>query len=96
VERVSTDLLLAWFVGLLLTDSHGKSRRLGLCVMLPVVTVEVLGYGFSLVGNSIYEVAPLLKILVLLPFVWLLFESVKPAAPRASGRPTLKPSAAAT
>jgi len=77
LERVLPDVLLAWFVGLLLTDSWGKSKVLGVCLMIPVVAVELLSFGFTLFGGSIYEVAPILKAAMLLPFVWLPFECTK-------------------
>jgi hypothetical protein len=78
LERVLPDVLLLWFVGLLLTDSHGHTRWLGLAIMMPAVAAELLSYGYSLfLGGSIYEIAPLLKAAMLLPFVWLPFESTK-------------------
>ena len=77
LERVLPDVLIAWFGGLLLTDSRGKTRLLGFCLVLPVVAVEVVSYGFTMFGGSIYDVAPMLKAAMLLPFVWLPFESTK-------------------
>jgi hypothetical protein len=78
LERVLPDVLLLWFVGLLLTDSYGKTRLLGLAIMMLAVGAELLSYAYSLfLGGSIYEVAPLLKAAMLLPFVWLPFESTK-------------------
>jgi hypothetical protein len=77
LERVLPDVLIAWFVGLLLTDSRGKTKLLGVALMVPVVGVALLSYGFSFFGGSIYDVTPLLKAVMLLPFAWLAFESAK-------------------
>jgi hypothetical protein len=77
LERVLPDVLILWFVALLLTDSRGKSRILGFAVMLPIVGVELVAYGALLFGVSIYDAVPLLRAALLLPFVWLPFESVK-------------------
>jgi hypothetical protein len=94
VERVLPDLIVLWFAGLLLTDSRGKTRMLGLVLITPVVGVELLSYGFSLLGGSIYDVAPILKAALLLPFVWLPFESTKKIS-RPAGTTTLaRPSTA--
>ena len=42
-----------------------------------VVCLEVYSHIFSYLGTSLNEEAPTLKLLLLLPFVWLLFESTK-------------------
>jgi hypothetical protein len=76
-ERVLTDLLILWFVALVLLDSRGKTRSLGIIVMSIVVGLEVAGIGLSLLGTSLYAEAPMLKALILVPFVWLLIESSK-------------------
>jgi hypothetical protein len=88
LERVLPDVLILWFVGLLLTDSRGKTRILGLAVLLPVVCVELLSYGLLLFGSSIYEAVPALRLVMLLPFVWLPFESAKKTT-RDAGTTTL-------
>jgi hypothetical protein len=92
LERVMPTVLIVWFVAVLLTDSHGKTRILGMLVMAPVVAVDLLSYGSSLFGGSIYEVAPFLKAVMLLPFLWLAFESAKRASPNAATTPSLRPS----
>jgi hypothetical protein len=77
-ERVLIDLALLWLVGLLLTDSQGRTRVLGIVAMAIVVCVEVYGIGLTLLGTSLFsEVPGWTKLLYLLPFVWLLFESRK-------------------
>jgi hypothetical protein len=88
-ERVFIDLLIASFVGLLLTDSRGRTRVLGWLVMPIVVGLEVAGLVTQLLGNPIYETVPALKLILLLPLVWLLCESVKK-----SGEPEPEPAPA--
>jgi hypothetical protein len=66
-------------VALVLIDSRGKTRILGIIIMAIVVCLEVSSNGWSFLGTSLYAEAPLLKALILLPFVWLLLESSKRA-----------------
>jgi len=93
LERVLPDVLILWLVALLLADSEGKTKVLGFCVMAPVVAIELLSYGFSLAGGSIYDVSPLLKAAMLLPFVWFAFESAKENSRDTATDASLKPSA---
>jgi hypothetical protein len=85
-ERVLVDLLIASFVGLLLTDSRGRSRVLGWVVMTLVVVLEIAALITQLLGQPLYESVPALRLVLLLPLVWLLCESVK-RSPN-SGEPT--------
>jgi hypothetical protein len=94
LERVLPDVLIVWFVAILLTDSRGKTRILGWAVMVPVIGVELLSYGSNLFGGSIYEVAPMLRAAILLPFVWLAFESAKKRSPDLEQTALLRTSAA--
>ena len=80
-ERLLMDLIVFWLVALLLTDSHGKAQMIGLIALVTVVTLEVYSYYLLYTGSSINAVAPALKLLYLLPFVWLLLESNKRIAP---------------
>ena len=73
VERLLPDVVYIWFVALLLGASQGKSRVLGWVVMLTVVGLEIATLASLLLGVPMASV----KVLVLLPFVWLLFESAK-------------------
>ena len=75
------DLLLLWFIALLVMDSQGKSGIVGLVVMSVVVGVEVYRYSLSYLGTSLDAEAPLLKVLILLPFVWFLLESKERLSP---------------
>ena len=64
----------------LLLDSEGKTKTLGLVVMAIALCVEAYSLGLSFVGRSLDVEAPGFKLLFLLPFVWLLLESRKPAS----------------
>ena len=75
LERVLPDLIVVWFIALLLLGSEGKTRILGWVVMTVVVVGEIATLAGPLVGIDV----PDIKVRWLLPFVWLLFESVKPA-----------------
>jgi hypothetical protein len=73
VERLLPDAVYGWFVALLLGSSQGKSRFLGWAVMLIVVGLEIATLVSLVVGAPIGSV----KVIILLPFVWLLFESAE-------------------
>jgi hypothetical protein len=73
IERFLPEGVFAWFLGLLLVASQGRTRLIGWVVMPLVVGLEV-GAGL---GAIIGVEMPSLKILFLLPMVWLLFESAK-------------------
>ena len=71
-ERMLVALLAFWLIAVLLSASRGKTRILGFVVMVGVVGVEGYNYVLLFLGE-----AHALKILYLLPFVWLLIESRK-------------------
>jgi hypothetical protein len=76
-EGLLPDLVILWFVAMLLIDSQGKSRILGLVAMSIAVCLEVYSHVLTYLGTSLTAEAGTLKLLLLLPFVWLLFESTK-------------------
>jgi hypothetical protein len=76
-ERLFMDAVIFWLIALWLTDSWGKTRLMGLIALVSVVGLEVYSYSLSYAGGSINTAAPALKLVYLLPFVWLLFESHK-------------------
>ena len=76
-ERLFMDVVIVWLIALWLTDSWGKTRLIGLIALVSAVSLEVYSYYLLYTGNSINTAAPALKLLYLLPFVWLLFESNK-------------------
>jgi hypothetical protein len=80
-ERLSMDLIIFWLVALWLTDSWGKTRPIGLVALVSVVSLEVYSYFLLYSGSSINTAAAALKLLYLLPFVWLLLESQKRIGP---------------
>jgi hypothetical protein len=76
-ERLLMDFVIFWCLALLLMDSQGKMRILGFVAVSSVVGLEIYSYRLSYLGASLTTQAPSLKLLYLLPFVWLLFESKK-------------------
>jgi len=81
VERLLPDVVYLWFVALLLLASTGWSRWLGWAVMLVVVGLEAATFVTLVLGAPMGSV----KVLILLPFVWLLFESGKRVPGRRRG-----------
>ena len=73
------DVVLLWFVALLVLDSRGKSRVLGFVVLSIAVCFELYRHILMYLGTSD---TGSLKLLMLLPFVWLLFESTKKPHPK--------------
>jgi hypothetical protein len=74
-ERLAPDLFILWCFAVLLQDSAGKTRLFGLAVMSLIVVLELIDYAAQVAGSDAPDV---LKLLYLLPFVWLLLESRKP------------------
>jgi hypothetical protein len=70
-------LIILWFVAMLLIDSRGKTRVLGSFALSLAVGFEVDSLILPYLGTSLSAEAGALKLLLLLPFVWLLFESTK-------------------
>src|SRR5215211_8949794 len=73
------DVIILWFVGMLVFDSRGKSRILGIVAVSLAVCFELYSHILRFGGTS---PAGTLKLLMLLPFVWLLFESTKKPQPK--------------
>lgn len=78
IEGWLVDLFLLWCVAVLLTDSHGGARRLGIVALSITAGVEAYAFDLARAGTSLDAEAPGLKMLMLLPFVWLLVESRNP------------------
>jgi hypothetical protein len=74
LESALIDGLILWFVALLLGDSQGKTRLFGGAAVALVVGSELYRYGLAYLGAEPVEI---LKLTLLLPFVWLLLESKK-------------------
>ena len=81
IERLLPDIAYLWFVALLLGGSQGKSRFVGWAIMPAIVGLEIA----ALVGFVLGTELPVFKFLVLVPSVWLIFESVKGQARRNVG-----------
>lgn len=74
LEAWLVDLLLLWFIALLLMDSQGKTKVLGFIAVSLAVGFEIYKYSLSFWGGVPAES---LKLLFLLPIAWFLFESKK-------------------
>ena len=77
LEASLIDLFTFWCIAMLLMDSQGKTKILGFVAMSLVVGVKGYSYGLTYLGSSLNAEAPGLKLLYLLPFAWLLFETTK-------------------
>ena len=73
------DVLILWFIAMLVLVSRGRTRILGVVAISLAVCFEVYSHGVRFLGTSDIES---LKLLMLLPFVWLLFESAKKPHPK--------------
>jgi hypothetical protein len=68
------DVLILWLVAMLVLDSQGKSRILGIVAVSIAVCSEIYSHVLRFGGTS---PTATLKLLLLLLFVWLLIESTK-------------------
>src|SRR5215217_7754528 len=73
------DVVILWFVGMLVFDSQGKSRILGIVAVSIAVCSEIYSHTLRFLGTS---PSATLKLLLLLLFVWLLIESTKKPHPK--------------
>ena len=73
------DVVILWFVAMLVLDSQGKSRILGIVAVSIAVCSELYSHILRYVGTSD---TGSLKLLMLLLFVWLLLESTKKPHPK--------------
>jgi hypothetical protein len=76
-EALSGDVFLVWCSATVLLISHGKVKLFGIGVMVLAVGAEIYSYAVRYFGSGAGGVSPLLKLVLLLPFVWLLLESSK-------------------
>ncbi len=75
-ELLLLDLFFLWCIAALRINSQGKTRILGIVALSLIVCLEIARFSLLFLGTSINAAAPSLKILYLLPFVWLLIESI--------------------
>ena len=77
-EKLLLSFITFWLVGVLLTASGGRTRIVGFVALAIVVCVEAYVYfGLLFLGTNPFIETAAVKLLYLLPFVWLLFESRK-------------------
>jgi hypothetical protein len=76
-ETLSGDVFLVWCSATVLLMSHGNVKLFGIGVMALAVGAEIYSYGVRYFGSGVGGASPLLKLVLLLPFVWLLLESSK-------------------
>lgn len=76
-ESLLIDLLFVWMIGVLLTDSSGKSRIFGFVCLTLAVGLKIYSYILPMLGTTLDEKYPALKMLLLTPFLWLMLESRK-------------------
>src|SRR5215217_2404577 len=76
------DVIILWFVAMLVLDSRDKTRILGIVALSVAVCLELYSHILTFSGTSLTEEAGILKLLLLVPFVWLLFESTKRPHPK--------------
>jgi hypothetical protein len=74
LESALVDGLMLWFIALVLRGSQGKTRLFGVAALSIFGCFELYRYGLVFIGA---EPAGILKLTLLLPFVWLLLESKK-------------------
>jgi hypothetical protein len=69
------DLFMAWCVVVLVVDRRLAWRTIGVVAMAAVACVKAYSLGLACQGTSLDAEAPMLKILWLAPFAWLVLES---------------------
>ena len=75
LEGWLVNLFMAWCVVVLVVDRKLTGRILGIVAMATVACVQAYSLGLAYRGTSLDAEAPILKILWLTPFVWILFAS---------------------
>jgi hypothetical protein len=74
LEKILGLMMIFWCAAMLFFDSRGKTKIFGAIVMTVVVCAQIFTYAASALGGTAPEE---LKLVLLLMFVWLLFESAK-------------------
>jgi len=77
LEAWAGDLFVLWCIAVLLADSRGATRIVGAVAITLVAGMRAYAYYLSYLGTSLDAEVPELKVLSLLPFVWLLLETRK-------------------
>jgi hypothetical protein len=80
LEGWLVDVFMAWCVAVLVVDTRAAARGVGIVAMATVACVKAYAHVLAWRGTSLDAQAPILKVLLLMPFVWLLFESTRRAS----------------
>jgi len=75
LEKVLGDAFLLWCVAMILRDSTGRTKILGVVVLVTIFFVEIYSMVTAYVGG---EAPGFLKLFYLPLFVWLLLEGIEP------------------
>lgn len=75
LEGWLVDLVMVWCVVVLVVDRQATRRVLGIVAMTTVACAKAYSLGLAYQGTSLDVEAPIVKILWLVPFVWILLES---------------------
>jgi hypothetical protein len=65
---------LLWCVAMLFRDSTGRTKALGVVVLVTILSIEIYSIGMAYVGG---EAPGVLKLFYLPLFVWLLLEGME-------------------
>jgi hypothetical protein len=87
-EGLFPALLILWFVAMLIFDSQGKTRILGFVALSIAVGFDVYTHTLAYLSTPIEAQSQMLRLLMLLLFVWLLFESTKKTNPTQDAVPS--------
>lgn len=85
LEGWLVDLFMVWCVGVLVVDRQVTRRALGIIAMATVACVKAYSLALAYHGTSLDAEEPILKMLWLAPFVWILGESLSAASTRSRG-----------
>jgi len=84
LEGWLVDLFMAWCVVVLVFDRQAARRIPGIVAMATVACAKAYSLGLAYQGTSLDAEAPILKVLWLMPFVWILLESTTHIVPEAA------------
>lgn len=77
-ERLLTDALLLTLASILFYAGRGAACILGIITVGGAIAVEIYNYWLNYHGTTINDEFPLVKVVLLTPFLWLLLESRQP------------------
>jgi hypothetical protein len=77
LEAWLVSVFLAWCVVVVVVERRTTARTVGIVALATVACVKAYEQVLALRGPSLDAQAPILKVLFLMPFVWLLFASTR-------------------